>query len=268
MTSTDTPSQQTSELPSIARAASVIALGNIASRALGLIRETVKAHLFGASGQVDALNIALILPIQIYELVTGGIVNSALVPVFSDYAAPERRAELWRLVSTLLTLLTVLLAIPLLGLEILTPLLARAVGGGFDETTLNLAASLLRITLPGVLFLSLSGVISGLLYSLKRFTAPAFTASVFNAAMVACALLFAARWGVRAMAVGLFVGAVVQVVIQFPALRDALAHLRPALHLNHPGLRRILRLYLPIIFGLIITQASIYIGLNLASRTG
>ncbi len=246
----------------------MIALGNIASRALGLIRETVKAHLFGASGQVDALNIALILPIQIYELVTGGIVNSALVPVFSDYAAPERRAELWRLVSTLLTLLTVLLAIPLLGLEILSPLLARAVGGGFDEATLNLAASLLRITLPGVLFLSLSGVISGLLYSLKRFTAPAFTASVFNAAIVACALLFAARWGVRAMAVGLFVGAVVQVVIQFPALRDALAHLRPALHFNHPGLRRILRLYVPIILGLVITQASIYIGLNLASRTG
>ncbi|MEK7277326.1 MAG: hypothetical protein AAB427_08255, partial [Chloroflexota bacterium] len=63
-----------SELPSIARSASIIALGNIASRVLGLVRETVKAHLFGASGQVDALNVALILPIQIYELVTGGIV--------------------------------------------------------------------------------------------------------------------------------------------------------------------------------------------------
>lgn len=256
------------ETQSIARSASIIALGNIASRLLGLVRETVKANLFGASGQVDALNIALILPIQIYELVTGGIVNSALIPVFSDYTSPERRPELWRLASTLLTLLTILLTLPLLGLEFLTPALAGAVSGGFDETTLNLAASLLRITLPAVLFLSLSGVISGLLYSLKRFTAPSFTASAFNASMVICALVFASRWGVRAMAIGLFVGAVVQVIIQFPALRDALLHLRPSLHLNHPGLRHIFQLYIPIIFGLIITQASIYIGLNLASRTG
>ena len=232
------------------------------------MRETVKANLFGASGQVDALNIALILPIQIYELVTGGIVNSALIPVFSDYTAPERRPELWRLASTLLTLLTILLTLPLLGLEFLTPALARAVSGGFDETTLNLAASLLQMTLPAVLFLSLSGVISGLLYSLKRFTAPAFTASAFNASMVICALVFATQWGVRAMAIGLFIGAVVQMIIQFPALHDALLHLRPSLHLNHPGLRHIFKLYIPIIFGLIITQASIYIGLNLASRTG
>lgn len=268
MTATDTEAPRTSELPAIARAASVIALGNIASRALGLVRETVKANLFGASGQVDALNLALNLPLLIYDLVTGGIVNSALVPVFSDYTAPERRAELWRLVSTLLTLLVILLALPLLALEFVAPLLARAVGGGFNTDTLNLAASLLRITLPAVLFLSLSGVISGLLYSLKRFSAPAFTASVFNASMAACALLFAARWGVRAMAVGLFAGAIAQIIIQFPALQDALAYLRPALHFNHPGLRRILRLYAPIIFGLIITQASVYIGLNLASRTG
>ena len=262
MTHVDSPS----ELPSIARSASIIALGNIASRVLGLARETVKAHLFGASGQVDALNVALILPIQIYELVTGGIINSALVPVFSDYTAPERRAELWRLASTLLTLLALTLAILLGGLEFFTPLAARVVGGGLDAPTLELTAALLRITLPAVLFLSLSGIVSGLLYSLKRFAIPAFTAAVFNAAMVVCALALASRWGVRGMAVGLFAGAVAQLAVQFPALRDA--RFRIAFNLNHPGLRRIFRLYLPIIFGLLITQASIYIGLNLASRTG
>lgn len=264
----DAQPQPVSELPSIARAASVIALGNIASRALGLVRETLKAHLFGASGQVDALNIALILPMQIYELVTGGIVNSALVPVFSEYSAPERRAELWQLASAVLTLLAILLALPLAALELLAPLLARIVGGGMDAPTLALTASLLRLTLPAVLFLSLSGVLSGLLYSLKRFTAPAFTASVFNAGMVVCALVFSQRWGVAAMAAGLLAGAVLQMLIQLPALRDALPHLRPALQLAHPGLRRIANLYLPIIFSQLVAQASIYIGLNLASRTG
>lgn len=265
---TDTPPQPPSELPAIARAASVIALGNIASRALGLARETVKAHLFGASGQVDALNVALLLPNQIYDLVTGGVINSALVPVFSEYTAPERRAELWQLASILLTIAALILAAALGALLFFTPRVAQTVSGGFDEPTLRLTASLLRITLPGVLFLSLSGIVSGLLYSLKRFTLPAFTAAVFNAAIVISALLFAARWGVRAMAAGLLAGAVMQLAIQFPALRDALAHLRPSINFKHPGLRRILRLYVPIIFGLVVTQASIYIGLNLASRTG
>ncbi len=260
-------SRPSSELPAIARAASVIALGNVASRVLGLAREVVKARLFGASGQVDALNVALILPNQIYELVTGGIVNSALVPVFSDYAAPERRAELWRLVSTLLTLATLTLALLMGVVSLFSPVVARVVSGGLDAPALALAASLLRLTLPAVVFLSLSGILSGLLYSLKRFTLPAFTAAVFNASMVICALAFGARWGVRAMAVGLFVGAVLQLTIQFPALHDGLAHLRPSFSLSHPGLRRIFRLYLPIIFGLVITQASIYIGIHLASDT-
>ncbi|MBI5290621.1 MAG: murein biosynthesis integral membrane protein MurJ [Chloroflexi bacterium] len=259
-------SQPPSELPAIARSASIIALGNVASRVLGLVRETVKAHLFGASRQVDALNVALILPIQIYELVTGGIVNSALVPVFSDYTAPERRAELWQVASTLLTLGALVLAVLLGVLEFFTPLAARVVSGGLDAPTLELTAALLRITLPAVLFLSLSGIVSGLLYSLRRFALPAFTAAVFNASMVVCSLALAPRWGVRGMAAGLFVGAVMQLAVQFPALRDA--RFRPSFNFNHPGLRRIFRLYLPIIFGLVITQASIYIGLNLASRTG
>ncbi|MBI3243701.1 MAG: murein biosynthesis integral membrane protein MurJ [Chloroflexi bacterium] len=257
-----------SELPAIARAASVIALGNIASRVLGLAREVVKARLFGATGQVDALNIALIVPIQIYELVTGGIVNSALVPVFSEYAAPERRDELWKLASTLLTLAAALLSMLMITVTFFAPVIARVISGAPATSPLTLETSLLRITLPAVVFLSLSGIVSGLLYSLKRFTTPAFVAAVFNASMVIFALAFAAKWGVQAMAAGLFFGAILQLLVQLPALRDALAYLRPALYIRHPGLRRIFELYVPIIIGLIITQTSIYIGLGLAYRAG
>jgi len=264
----ETTTSPASNLPAIARAASIIAIGNIASRALGLVREIVKARLFGASGQVDALNIALIVPIQIYELVTGGIVNSALVPVFGEYTAPERRGELWKLASTLLTLATVALSLLMIAVTLVAPLIARIISGAPDTASLRLETSLLRITLPAVVFLSLSGIVSGLLYSLKRFTLPAFTATVFNASMVLFALTFAAQWGVQAMAAGLFFGAAFQLAVQLPALRDAITHLRPAFHLNHPGLRKIFRLYVPIIVGLIITQTSIYVGLGLAYRTG
>lgn len=253
-------------LGGIARAASVIALGNVTSRVLGLVRETVKARLFGAGGHVDALNIALIVPIQIYELVTGGLVNSALVPVFSEYADPERRPELWRLLSSLLAVSVVLLSVAVLGFEAVAPLLARLIAGGASPEGQALTASLLRLTLPAVACLSLSGVFTGLLYSLRRFTLPAFTAAIFNLTMVVLAILLHRRLGVVAMALGLLAGAAMQILIQWPALRDVRLSLR--LDLKHPGLGRIARLYGPIIVGLLIAQASVYIGLGLASRTG
>ncbi|MBI4770040.1 MAG: murein biosynthesis integral membrane protein MurJ [Chloroflexi bacterium] len=253
------------ELGGIARAATVIAAGSVVSRALGLVRETVKAHLFGAGAQVDALNIALIVPLQFYELVTGGLVNSALVPVFSDYAEHDR-AGLWRLASVLLSLAAAALSALLLVFELLAAPLAGLLNDSGDPASLALTARLLRITLPGVIFLSFSGILTGLLYALKRFSVPAFMPAAFNASMVALALLLARPLEVGAMALGLLAGAVAQVALQLPALRDA--RLRPLLSFRHAGLRRVFKLYLPIVFGLLVTQVQVFVGLRLASQTG
>ncbi len=255
------------EARGLARNAAIIALGNVTSRLLGLVREMVKAKLFGAGAHVDALTLAITIPLQIYDLVTGGLVNSALVPVFAEYAAPERRAELWRLASVLLTLATLLVSTLILGLSVFAPQVIAVfafLGHGKDPADMALATDLLRMTLPAVVFLSLSGVLSGLLYALKRFTLPAFTAAIFNASMVGMALALYRWWDVRAMAAGLLVGALLQVVLQFPGLRDGWAALRPTWHWRHAGLRRIFKLYVPIIVVLVITQAQVYFGLGVA----
>jgi putative peptidoglycan lipid II flippase len=101
----------------IARAAGVIAVGNITSRVLGLARETVKSHLFGAMWRVDAFQVSAIVPTQLYDLLIGGMISSALVPVFSEYAAPERREELERLAGTLFTLAAITLAVLVLAAD-------------------------------------------------------------------------------------------------------------------------------------------------------
>ncbi|MBF8285754.1 MAG: Integral rane protein MviN, partial [Anaerolineales bacterium] len=245
------------ETRGIARSASIIALGNITSRVLGLVREQVIAGLFGTGAHVDALTLALTLPVQIYELVTGGLVNSALVPVFGEYTPETRRAELWRLASILLSLAAVIVSLFVGGLVLFAPqvvALFALLGQGKNPDAQAQAAQLLRITLPAVIFLSLSGILSGLLYSLKRFTLPAFTAAIFNASLVVVSLLFARRFGVGATALGLLAGAGLQVALQLPGLRDGLPALRLTLNLRHPGLRRIFKLYVPIILGLVITQ--------------
>ena len=250
----------------IARAASVIALGNVASRVLGLARETVKSHLFGATWHVDAFQISSIVPLQLYDLLIGGMISSALVPVFSEYAAPERREELERLAGTLFTLAAITLAVLVLVAEGLTPLIAWLLGSGFDAKTLALAADLLRITLPAVMFLSLSGLLTGLLYALKRFTLPAFTSAVFNASVVVSAVLFSKRFGVASMALGILTGGIVQIALQAPGLRGL--RLRLALDWHHPALRRVARLYMPVAASLIISQVAIYLSVNLASHAG
>src|SRR5690606_20295916 len=81
----------------MARATGLLALGNITSRVLGLIRETIISALFGAGAAVDALNLALVVPRGLYDLLIGGHVNSALVPVLSDYALRKDRDALWDL---------------------------------------------------------------------------------------------------------------------------------------------------------------------------
>jgi len=261
---TDPPQEETAE---IARAAGIIALGNIASRVLGLVRETVKSHYFGAGGAVDALSVATIVPTMLYDLLIGGMVSSALVPIFSEYATKKGRDELWGLVSALLSLAVVALAVFVVLVEALAPQVAFLLSSGSSPDVLALTARLLRITVPAVLFLSLSGVLSGLLFALRRFSFPAFTAAAFNAAIVIVTLAFHAQLDVASMALGLLTGAFLQVALQFPGLRDA--RLRFRLTLNHPGLRRIAVLYAPIVLGLAVDiLISRPISYNLASRTG
>ncbi len=248
----------------VAQAAGIIALGNIASRVLGVAREMVKSGLFGAGGNVSAWNVAFRIPSMIYDLLIGGMLSSALVPVLSDYAAPERRAELWRLLSILISLVSLVLCGFVVAGELLAPQIVWLLASGLSLPYRVLATELLRLILPALVFLSIASVLSGALYALKRFAFPAFTAAVFNAALVIVALVAGRRLGVHAMAIGMLVGATLQIALQLPGLRTA--RLRFTLDFRHPALRRIGRLYLPIMLGLVVDYFAVSLSYRLASH--
>ncbi len=250
----------------IIRAAAILAVGNVAQRLLGMAREIVKANLFGASGLLSAFEIAVYVPTNLFELMIGGMINSALVPVFSDYAKPERRAELWAVLSTVLSVATVVMVLLVGIVELLAPQIAGLLGANnFQDPQLAaVSVSLMRLSAPAILFLSIASILSGALYALKRFTLPAFTAAVFNASMVVAMLLWPAY--IQSLVWGLLIGSVLQVVIQLPVLRDA--RLRWRLDWRDQVIRRILGLYAPIVAGLLITQIGLGITINLATRTG
>ena len=261
---------QSAEVPTsgegIARAAGILSLGNVASRVLGLVRQTVIADLFGASPYVSAFVAAARVPTMIYDLLIGGLLSAALVPVFSDYASPQKRQELWHIFSIVLSLAVVILGLIVILLELFAPHVAWLLGSGFDAQLQAVTTKMIRIILPAVLFFGLSGMVTGLLYTLKRFTYPAFGAAIYNAGIITAALLLADKVNIYSLALGILLGAMLQLAIQLPDLRDV--RFAFSLDLSHPALRRIAGLYLPVVLGLVISQIGIFIDSNLASRTG
>ncbi len=263
------PALHEGDSASVARATGVVALGNIASRILGLAREMLLSHLFGAGIMVDAFNLAIIVPKTLFDLLIGGHVNSALVPVLSEYASARDRSALWRLVNQLLGVVVVLLAALVLALELLAPQIITLIASSEVPETQELATNLLRITTPALMFLSLFAVLSGVLYALRRFAIPAFAGAMFNATIVIVTVVAAPQLGITAMAAGWLIGALVQMLAQMWALRGN--RLYPAVRdlLGSEGLRRIGLLYLPVMFSLVIDTLVIrLVSYRLASQVG
>ncbi len=273
----------------VAGASGILALGNIFSRVLGLMRETVLTFLFGASGAVDAFQVAIIVPRAIYDLLIGGHINGAIVPVLSEIIVTRGKDELWRVVSILMSLVTAALALLVLLIEIFAPQIVMAVASGADAHTLRLATDMLRLTAPALICMSLFAVFSGTLFALRSFTLPAFAGVVFNACTVFVTLalvppltlqanlggsvslnpLVLARspGGIMVVALGWLIGAIAQMALQLPGLQ--LGKLRLSVRWRHPALRSIALLYAPVMFSLIMDTLIIRpFSYNLANQTG
>ncbi len=252
----------------LARSAGIIALGNVTSRLLGLVRDQITAGLFGRSGGTDAFFVASNISQVFYDLLVQGAVSSALVPVFSSYAGEGERARFWRLASLVINLAIVALALVVLALVLGAPLVVRLAGPGFSPELQRLATDLTRVTLLAILFLGTSAVLTSLLYSLQDFVFPAFCSALFNGCIILSAVLFHNRLGVASLAVGMLVGAIAQVLFQLPPLLRQRMRYTLGIDLKDPDLRRILLLYAPVAAGLVVSGVQVLIDRNLASRTG
>jgi putative peptidoglycan lipid II flippase len=271
----------------VARATMVLALGNLAGRALGLAREIALTNLFGASRAVDAFEFATSIPTSFYDLLIGGHVNSALIPVLSEVVTRDGIKALWRLVSVLFSLVTVILSALVLLLIVLAPQVTALIASGFDANKIALTTHLLRLIAPSLIFMSLFAVMSGTLYALRSFTLPAFAGVVFNGCIVIGTIVFAPAlrfvpvisatridWvlmrpadGITAAAIGWLIGSLAQLALQFYGLRRG--RIRLTLNWNHPAVRKIAWLYTPVMFSLIMDTLVIRpFSLKLASQTG
>ncbi len=232
---------------SIALAALLISLGNVTSRALGLVREPIIAAYFSRGLAVDAYTLAWTIPNALYELLISGAVSAALVPVFSEYVERDRD-EFWRVVSTVMTLACAILVIASALLAWQAPLIVALLARPGETALQTEATALVGWLLPAVTLMGISGIVTAVLHAQRRFLLPAFVAAAFNAGMIVGIVTLTPLVGVKSLAIGTILGACAQVLLQLPGLRGA--RLRARFDLGHPAVRRILRLYAPVTLGI------------------
>ena len=246
-------------------AAALIAVGNLLSRGLGLLRDVTIAATFGASASTDAFVIARTLPTILYDLLVGTVNTAAFVPVFVEHGHDEQ--QFWRLVSAIFSLAGLAFVCLAVVLAVLADPIIGLIGSGFsDPSQRALAADMMRIALLSVVFQGLAGVLTSALYAQNRFLLPAFATATYNAGIILAILLLAWALGPTAMAVGLVVGALAQFLLQASGVRAFWGAYRPRIDLDDPAVRRILALAGTVAAGLVVTAAGQFIDRNLASR--
>jgi putative peptidoglycan lipid II flippase len=259
------------EPPSLAVAASVVALGFLGSRLLGLLRTVVLAHQFGTSPDLDAYFVAFRIPDLIFQLLAGATLGSAFIPTFARIVADRGEREGWRLASSVLNLLFVAtLFFAIVGL-LLAPLLVPLTAPGLGDETgqhahlTSLAVDLTRIMMLSPVLFAVSGMFMGILNARHHFLAPAFAPMFYNAAIIVGALI---SRDVKILAICVVLGAVLHLVVQLPALRLVGMRWRPVWDWRDKAVREVGRLMGPRVIGLAAFQLNFVVATFFASTVG
>jgi putative peptidoglycan lipid II flippase len=254
---------------SVARASIIMIATLIASRVLGWLRLSVIGATFGESSQLDAFWAAFRIPNAIFDLLVAGALASAFIPVFTGYLAREREQEAWRVASSVLNALLLLLVAFCAVMWALAPVLVPIVvapGFASNPEQLELTIELTRLMLFSPIFMGLSSLTTGILNSYRQFLSGAIAPLVYNGAIILVALFASPFIGIHALAYGVIVGALLMWLVQVPELTFRRTRYSFSLDLGHPGVREVLRLAGPRTLALGAVQIVFLVDTNLASR--
>lgn len=251
------------------RALATVSGMTLLSRILGFVRDFVIARAFGAGIMTDAFFVAFRLPNLLRRMFAEGAFSQAFVPILAEYKNRQGEDAARTLVDRTATLLALVVAVVALLGVIAAPLIIYVSAPGFSADTekFALTVGLTRITFPYILFMALVALAGGILNTWSRFAIPAFTPVLLNLSFIGMAL-FAAPWfdpPVLALAWAVFLGGVLQLTLQLRPLKKIGMLPRFDLNLQDPGVRRILKLMMPALLGVSVSQISLLINTIFAS---
>ncbi len=220
------------------------------------MREVVSAKYYGTRWEMDTFLAAATIPTILFGVFNGALV-SALVPTFSEYLAHDKEEEAWRLASTALNILAIVLtACAVIGFftaRWYVPLIAH----GFPAPQMGVAIRMTRWLMPSIVAVSLSGVLSAMLNAYHRFRSAALVGVAVNTVTIATVIVLTHDMGIYALVLGTVLGLTAQMLVQLPAFLS-IGKYRPIIDLRHPGLKKIWVLLGPIMVGSAAGQLALF----------
>ncbi len=253
------------------RSGIIVSSMTLLSRIFGLTRDMVIAYFFGAGSGADAFFLAFRIPNFFRRLFAEGSFSQAFVPVLSDYKTNRSHQEVKDLVARTSGSLGIsLIAITIfgvLGAEVVISVFAAGFVYTGDVDRFTLATDMLRLTFPYLFLISMTALAGALLNTYERFAVPAFTPVLLNLSLIVAAVVLRPHLAepVMALAWGVLIAGVAQLTFQLPFLARANLLVMPKVDFRDPGVKRILTLMLPAIFGVSVSQINLLLDTVIAS---
>lgn len=251
------------------KSTAVVGSMTMVSRVFGFIRDMVTAHIFGAGAAFDAFSVAFKIPNFMRRLFAEGSFSQAFVPVLSEYQKQKSHEEIRDFLNAICgTLGFVLLCVTVVGV-LFAPWIVRLFAPGFDTAgpRFDLAVTMLRITFPYLMLISLTAFSGAILNTYNRFWVAAFTPVFLNICMIATAIWLAPQMQapITALAWGVFIAGVIQMIFQWPFLKHMRLMPRPKVNFRDPGVKRVLKMMVPALFGVSVSQINLLLDTLFAS---
>ncbi|PAU55666.1 murein biosynthesis integral membrane protein MurJ [Pseudomonas indica] len=252
-------------LKSLAAVSSITML----SRVLGFVRDTIIARIFGAGMATDAFFVAFKLPNLLRRIFAEGAFSQAFVPILAEYKTQQGEEATRTFIAYISGLLTLVLALVTLLGVLAAPWIIWVSAPGFadEPEKFELTTSLLRVTFPYILLISLSSLAGAILNTWNRFSVPAFVPTLLNVSMIGFALFLTPYFDPPVMVLGwaALAGGLLQLLYQLPSLKKIGMLVLPRLNLRDTGVWRVLKQMLPAILGVSVSQISLIINTIFAS---
>ena len=255
---------------SFLKSSGIVTAMTLLSRILGLVRDFIIAKYFGANGLSDAFLVAFRIPNFFRRLFAEGAFSQAFIPILADSKAKQSDDELQEVINHIATKLLSILIFITIVVVILAPLVMFIFAWGFyfkaDQSQYFLASDMLRITFPYLLLISLTALSGAILNTYDNFSVPAFTPVLLNVSLILSAIYLSNYLDtpIMALAWGVLIGGVAQLLFQIPFLRkiQRLPKLRFG---SHPAIKTLKKRMLPALFGVSVSQINLLIDTMIAS---
>ncbi|MGQ0286428.1 murein biosynthesis integral membrane protein MurJ [Pasteurellaceae bacterium 22721_9_1] len=254
----------------------IVSTMTLLSRILGLVRDVVIANIIGAGAAADVFLFANRIPNFLRRLFAEGAFSQAFVPVLAEYQKSGDLSKTQQFIAKVSGTLGGLVTIVTLFAMFFSPVVAAIFGTGWFMDWLNdgpnaakfeQASLLLKITFPYLWFITFVALSGAILNTLGKFGVMSFSPVLLNIAMISTALFLAPQLESPdlALAIGIFIGGLLQFLFQIPFLKKAGLLVKPKWAWNDPGVKKIRTLMIPALFGVSVSQINLLLDTFIAS---